>query len=128
VERPDCRSEGGLTDVSLRHGSVERPKRVDLAEIVDQIEPRTRPLYIHFQFGPCMRFCTQMLAKTGATSSFAPFAAHSLILLLIGGLRDIGYDFAIRNPDKLPINPAIMAASISRVRYIGNAGLFLTLQ
>src|SRR5829696_10070094 len=26
-------SEGGLTDVSLRQGSVERPKRVDLAEI-----------------------------------------------------------------------------------------------
>jgi hypothetical protein len=52
VERPDSRSEGGLTDVSLRHGSVERPERMDLAEIVDQSAPRTRPLYIHFQFGP----------------------------------------------------------------------------
>ena len=52
MERPDCRSEGGLTDASLRHGSVERPKRVDLAEIVDQGGPRTHPLYIHFQYGP----------------------------------------------------------------------------
>jgi hypothetical protein len=34
VDGPDCRSEGGLTDVSLRQGSVERPKRVDLAEIM----------------------------------------------------------------------------------------------
>jgi hypothetical protein len=25
---------------------------VDLADIMDQGEPRTRPLYIHFQFGP----------------------------------------------------------------------------
>jgi len=52
VERPDSPSEGGLTEVSLRHGSVERPKRVDLAEIMHQDEPRTRPLYSHFQFGP----------------------------------------------------------------------------
>ena len=50
MERPDCRSEGGLTDASLRHGSVERLKRVDLAEIVDQGEQS--PLYIHFQLGP----------------------------------------------------------------------------
>ena len=28
------------------------PKRVDLAEIVYQGEPRTRPLYIHLKFGP----------------------------------------------------------------------------
>ena len=31
---------------------MDRPERVDLADIVDQGEPRTRPLYIHFQFGP----------------------------------------------------------------------------
>jgi hypothetical protein len=52
VERPDSRSEGGLTDDSVRHGSVERPERVELAEIVDQSGPRTRPLYSHFQLGP----------------------------------------------------------------------------
>jgi hypothetical protein len=52
VERADSPSEGGLTDVWLRHGSVERPERVDLAEILYQSEPRTRPFYIHFQFGP----------------------------------------------------------------------------
>jgi hypothetical protein len=44
------------------------------------------------------------------------------------GLRDIGYDFAIRKLDKLPIKPAIIAASISRIKYIGNAGLFMMLQ
>jgi hypothetical protein len=52
VERADSPSEGGLTDVWLRHGSVERPERVDLAEILYQSEPRTRPFYIHFQLGP----------------------------------------------------------------------------
>ena len=52
AERPDSRSAGGLTDVSLHHGSVESPKHVDPAQIVYQGEPRTRPLYIHFQFGP----------------------------------------------------------------------------
>jgi hypothetical protein len=52
VDGPDSRSEGGFTDGSLRHGSVECPKRVDFAETVDQSEPRTRPLYIHFQLGP----------------------------------------------------------------------------
>jgi hypothetical protein len=36
VEGPDSRSEGGLTDVSLRQGSVERPERVDLADVVYQ--------------------------------------------------------------------------------------------
>src|SRR5215211_314322 len=50
VERPDSPSEGGLTDVSLGHRSAERPKRVDLAEIMYQGEQS--PLYIHFQFGP----------------------------------------------------------------------------
>jgi hypothetical protein len=50
VERPDSPSEGGLTDVSPRHGSAECPKRVDLAEIMYQGEQS--PLYIHFQFGP----------------------------------------------------------------------------
>jgi hypothetical protein len=52
AEGPDSRSEGGLTDVLLRQGSVECPERVDPAEIVDHSGPRTRPLYIHFQFGP----------------------------------------------------------------------------
>jgi hypothetical protein len=52
AERPDSRSEGVLTDVSLRQGSVEHPERVDLAEIVDKSELCTRPLYIHFQLGP----------------------------------------------------------------------------
>ena len=51
VERPDSRSEGGLTDVSLRHESVERHERVDPADIVDQSKPRTRPLHIHFGSG-----------------------------------------------------------------------------
>src|SRR5215207_7689991 len=50
VERPDSRLEGGLTDVSLRQGSVERPKRVDLAEIMFQ--GKQSLLYIHFQLGP----------------------------------------------------------------------------
>jgi hypothetical protein len=68
VERPDSRAEGGLTHVSLRHRSVECTKRVDLAEIVYQSEPRTRPLYIHIQPGPCMRFWTQMLAMTCSTT------------------------------------------------------------
>ena len=49
MERPNSRSEGGLTDVSLRHGSVEHSKRVDLTDIVNQSEQP--PLYIHFQFG-----------------------------------------------------------------------------
>jgi hypothetical protein len=52
VEGLDSRSEGGLTDVSLRHESVECPKGVDFDEIVDHSGPRTRPLYIHFQLGP----------------------------------------------------------------------------
>jgi hypothetical protein len=50
AERPDSRSEGGLTDVSLRHRSVERAKRVDLADVVYQ--SKQVPLYIHFQVGP----------------------------------------------------------------------------
>lgn len=49
VERPNSGSEGGRTDVSLRHGSVEHSKRVDLTDIVNQREQS--PLYIHFQFG-----------------------------------------------------------------------------
>jgi hypothetical protein len=32
-------------------GSDQRPKSVDLGDIVYQGEPRTRPLYIHFRFG-----------------------------------------------------------------------------
>jgi hypothetical protein len=43
---------GGLTCIFFRQGSVERPEGVDLADIVDQGKPRTRPLYIHFRFGP----------------------------------------------------------------------------
>jgi hypothetical protein len=39
AEGPDYRSEGGLTDVSLRQGSVERRKS------------KQPPLYIHFQLG-----------------------------------------------------------------------------
>lgn len=35
---------------SLCQGLDQRPKGVDLADIVDQSEPRTRPLYIHFPF------------------------------------------------------------------------------
>lgn len=31
-------------------GSVDRPKGVDLADVVNQGVPRTRPLYIHFAF------------------------------------------------------------------------------
>jgi hypothetical protein len=34
-----------------RTGLVQRPEHVDLADIVYQGEPRTRPLYIHFRFG-----------------------------------------------------------------------------
>lgn len=44
------------------------------------------------------------------------------------GLRDIGYDFAIRKLDQLPIKPAIIVASIRRSMYIVNAGLFIMLQ
>ena len=36
---------------AARIGLDQRPKGVDLANIVDQSEPRTRPLYIHFIFG-----------------------------------------------------------------------------
>jgi hypothetical protein len=43
---------GGLTCIFFWQGSVERPEGVDLADIMDQREPRPRPLYIHFQFGP----------------------------------------------------------------------------
>jgi len=50
LERPGSRSEGGLTDVSLRQGSVDRPECVDLADVVYQSEQP--PLYIHFQLGP----------------------------------------------------------------------------
>jgi len=32
-------------------GLGKRSKRVDFADIVNQSEPRTRPLYIHFGFG-----------------------------------------------------------------------------
>jgi hypothetical protein len=38
--------------VLLGQGSVERRKRVDFANIVYHGEPRTRPLYIDFEFGP----------------------------------------------------------------------------
>jgi hypothetical protein len=47
---PVSRVVGGLTGICFRRGSVERPKGVDLADIMDQgVQP---PLYIHFQFGP----------------------------------------------------------------------------
>ena len=36
---------------AARIGLDQRPKGVDLANIVDQSELRTRPLYIHFKFG-----------------------------------------------------------------------------
>jgi hypothetical protein len=39
---------GGVLGVLPRQGSVDRPKGVDLADIVHQSEPRTRPLYIDF--------------------------------------------------------------------------------
>jgi hypothetical protein len=51
-ERPISRVEGGVMDNLLRQRSVERPVRVDLADIVYQGERRTHPLYIHFQLGP----------------------------------------------------------------------------
>ncbi len=35
----------------LKLGLDQRPEHVDLADIVNQSEPRTRPLYIHFVFG-----------------------------------------------------------------------------
>lgn len=45
IERPVSRVEGGLTGVSLRQGSVERPKDVDLADVVYQSEQHL--LYNH---------------------------------------------------------------------------------
>ena len=50
MKGPDSRSEGGLTDVSPRYRSVECPKGVDLADVVDHREQP--PLYIHLPFGP----------------------------------------------------------------------------
>jgi hypothetical protein len=50
IESPVSRIEGGCTDVFLCQGSADRPKRVDLADIVNQGEQS--PLYIHFQLGP----------------------------------------------------------------------------
>src|SRR5689334_18559789 len=47
---PGSRVAGGLTDVLLCQGSVERPKGVDLADVVDH--RKQPPLYIHFQLGP----------------------------------------------------------------------------
>jgi len=40
----DGQAEGGLK------GLGQHPKNVDFADIVNQSEPRTRPLYIHFTF------------------------------------------------------------------------------
>jgi len=62
VEKPcfqtECKSGDGMIDRLFALNVAEQdcagldqcPKSVDLAEIVDQSEPRTRPLYIHFQF------------------------------------------------------------------------------
>ena len=40
---------GGVNRLKL--GLDQCPEDVDLADIVNQSEPRTRPLYIHFTFG-----------------------------------------------------------------------------
>ena len=50
VEGLHSRSEGGLQGGWVGKGSVECPKGVDLADVVDQGEQA--PLYIHFPFGP----------------------------------------------------------------------------
>ena len=49
MERPDSRSEGGETGGEIGKGSVERPKSMDLADVVYQSEQP--PLYIHLLFG-----------------------------------------------------------------------------
>jgi hypothetical protein len=51
LDRSEPRFEDAKTDGFPSRGSVERPERLDLADMVDQGEPRTRPLYIHFQLG-----------------------------------------------------------------------------
>jgi hypothetical protein len=49
LDRPEPRFEDAKTDGFPSRGSVERPERLDLADVVDQsVQP---PLYIHFQFG-----------------------------------------------------------------------------
>ena len=52
VEGLNSRSEGGETGGEIGKGSVDRPEGVDLADVVYPSEPRTRPLYIYFPFGP----------------------------------------------------------------------------
>ncbi len=45
-------SQKAVEQVSTaRIGLDQRPKGVDLADVVYQSEPRTRPLYILFKFG-----------------------------------------------------------------------------
>jgi hypothetical protein len=56
---------------------VDRPKGVDFADIMHQSEPRTRPLYIHFQFG-----AQREAARDGLTRQ--QFARYYLIRLGIG--------------------------------------------
>jgi hypothetical protein len=51
LERPDPHFEDAKTDGFPSQWSVERPKRLDLADMI-QSEPRTRPLFIHFPLVP----------------------------------------------------------------------------
>jgi len=48
---PTLECEYGWTGVRDVDGPDKRPKGVDLADMVNQSEPRTRPLYIYFTFG-----------------------------------------------------------------------------
>jgi hypothetical protein len=51
LDRPDSRFGDAKTDGFPGRGTVERPESLDLADVVHQGEPRTCPLYIHFQLG-----------------------------------------------------------------------------
>ena len=50
IERSVSRVADGQTDVLLRQGSVDRPKCVDLADVM--YDGEQAPLYIHFEFTP----------------------------------------------------------------------------